>query len=96
MKNKFLIKKTCTYLFYVMLMAAFYGCEHPERAAWNWNDKPKAICDTTLPKGVIIETSWSGGNLIVVLNSNGKITKWVKDENLKTRYLVNDTIKYCH
>ncbi len=94
--RKFKLKAKNAIVGYAMLVAVFYGCDHPERMAWNWNDNPKSICDTTLPKGIIIRTNWTGGDLIVTIKSNGKTTKWVKDENLKREYLVNDTIKHCH
>lgn len=85
-------------LFFVVILfiTIFCSCDHPEKMAWNYDDYPKSICDTTLPEGKIISTYWSHEGLIVTITSNGKITKWVKDENLREEYLINDTIKHCN
>src|SRR5438046_2782012 len=97
MKKQCSITKISKYLFYVILVVVFYGCEHPERMAWNWNDNPKSICDTTISEGIITATHHpSKEELIITINNNGKITKWFKDGSLSKIYLVNDTIKHCH
>lgn len=82
--------------FLIISTALLFGCKdgNPKKNHWNWNDNPKAICDTTLPEGIIMDTHATNSGLIITINSLGKVTRHVKDESLTMYYLINDTITH--